>query len=74
MRVNLAIQENNPTLFKELKVMHSGKYLVEIAQRENGNSLYYVIRDSNYEKILWQRDNELNQDDGFIGSSICIML
>lgn len=55
---------------EEMKEKYKGSYLLEIAQRGNGNSISYVICNREYEENLWRRDNQLNQEGKeFIGSS-----
>ena len=69
------IEKNNPELFQRIRNRFRGNYLVELAQRGNGNQLFYVICDSpNYEKLLWSKDDQRNEGEELIGSSICLKL
>ncbi len=53
-----------------LRRKYFGTCLIEIARRGNGNQIHYVIGDKYYEKLLWDRDNQINpEDEEFIGSS-----
>ncbi len=75
IETKLVIQKNNQGLFRRIRRIHSGGYLIEIARRGNGNELHYVIGNKNYEKLLWDRDNQLNsKGEEFIGASLSIKL
>ena len=70
------MKHENLGKFLELKRKYTGKCLIEIAQKGNQDSLSYLIAESpKYEKLLWQRDNQLNPEDNeFIGMTSTIQL
>ena len=71
----LIIQKENLELVERLRKEYLGSCLIEIARRGNGNQLHYVIGNKDYEKLLWERDNQLNLEEGeFIGGSIATRL
>ena len=70
----LVIEDIRPEIVDRLRERYPGKYLIEIAKRGDGNRLYHVVGDSDYEDLLWQRDNELNGEEEIMGSSSRINL
>ena len=70
----LVIEDTKPELVEGLREKYSGKYLIEIAKRGDGNIIYYVVGDRGYEDELWKKDNELNIGKELIGSSSRIKL
>lgn len=71
IKTKLIIQKENPELFERLREKYPGACLIEIAKRGNGNQIHYVIGSEDYEKLLWERDNQINlEDEEFIGGSI----
>jgi len=65
-------QEKNQKLFENIRKRYAGTgaHLIELSRRGDGNNVSYVIGDSKYEKILWEKDNQSNSEGSeFIGSS-----
>jgi hypothetical protein len=64
-------REEYPEWMEMLRRKYFGACLIEIARRGNGNQIHYVIGDEYYEKLLWDRDNQVNpEDEEFIGGPI----
>ena len=65
---NLVIQDRNPVLLERLRDTFPGKILIEIAPSGKGDSLSYIVANSySYVNEIWDKDNQLNGEFGFLG-------